>query len=434
MPAGIIASQPIIDGLPAGMTDPFSAIEIAAADGSVASLSFNGELFEIEDQRNWGDASFKIYCTPLRLGFPRHVARGTEIEHGVSIDYRPAGKVVTTEPPPLELPEIVARFVAIGAVHDGSPLPLLPFGFAAIDLDHLEGPLDASALPPGMALDIGMSEQLLRKEAPALRTLLSQCRGNLLQLRLYGDGGGLPRAAAIEQLRSLLDVIGASVPILAATRGYFVELNRGETVNQPCDGIAFPLSPSVHSDSLNTLLENGAVAAGMVASARLLTGRERVAIVPLAWKYPTDDGKGGPSPEHLALWVAATLIEASAVGVSYVALAAELVRRLIASSQIAAWLRELIGRGGVPVRVLGRAAEAIYGLYFEEQGGKGDILLANLGLEPRTLRLPTRMTLGNPIVLAGDRWSIDGANLTLPARSMVSARCVPSAALGEAEL
>ena len=29
-----------------------------------------GDVFEMEDQRNWTDASFKTYCTPLRQPFP----------------------------------------------------------------------------------------------------------------------------------------------------------------------------------------------------------------------------------------------------------------------------------------------------------------------------------------------------------------------------
>ena len=33
-------------------------------------LSFHGDIFETEDQRNWTDASFKTYSTPLSLPFP----------------------------------------------------------------------------------------------------------------------------------------------------------------------------------------------------------------------------------------------------------------------------------------------------------------------------------------------------------------------------
>ena len=38
--------------------------------GCWAELVFEGEVFEMEDQRNWTDASFKTYGTPLTRPFP----------------------------------------------------------------------------------------------------------------------------------------------------------------------------------------------------------------------------------------------------------------------------------------------------------------------------------------------------------------------------
>ena len=39
--------------------------------GLTAELRLSGDTFEMEDQRNWTDASFKTYSTPLRLPFRR---------------------------------------------------------------------------------------------------------------------------------------------------------------------------------------------------------------------------------------------------------------------------------------------------------------------------------------------------------------------------
>jgi hypothetical protein len=44
-----------------------------------AEIRFEGEIFEMEDQRNWTDASFKTYSTPLELPFPVEVAAGERI-------------------------------------------------------------------------------------------------------------------------------------------------------------------------------------------------------------------------------------------------------------------------------------------------------------------------------------------------------------------
>lgn len=42
-------------------------------------IDFYGDIFETEDQRNWTDASYKTYCTPLNRPFPVRVVKGEKI-------------------------------------------------------------------------------------------------------------------------------------------------------------------------------------------------------------------------------------------------------------------------------------------------------------------------------------------------------------------
>jgi hypothetical protein len=51
------------------------------ADARV-TIRFEGDLFETEDQRNWTDASYKTYSTPLRLPYPVRVEAGSESGSG----------------------------------------------------------------------------------------------------------------------------------------------------------------------------------------------------------------------------------------------------------------------------------------------------------------------------------------------------------------
>jgi hypothetical protein len=39
-------------------------------------IEFKGDIFEMEDQRNWTDASYKIYSTPLRCPYPIKMISG----------------------------------------------------------------------------------------------------------------------------------------------------------------------------------------------------------------------------------------------------------------------------------------------------------------------------------------------------------------------
>lgn len=58
-PRLIAPGQPVFDI--AGLT--------YETEGRTADLSFAGEVFEMEDQRNWSDASYKTYCVPLVFPF-----------------------------------------------------------------------------------------------------------------------------------------------------------------------------------------------------------------------------------------------------------------------------------------------------------------------------------------------------------------------------
>lgn len=53
--------------------------------GLRATVRMEGDVFETEDQRNWTDASFKTYCTPLDRPFPVEVAAGTQIRQAVAL-------------------------------------------------------------------------------------------------------------------------------------------------------------------------------------------------------------------------------------------------------------------------------------------------------------------------------------------------------------
>jgi len=45
-------------------------------NGIDTEIAFQGEVFEMEDQRNWSDASFKTYCRPLSLPIPYRLSAG----------------------------------------------------------------------------------------------------------------------------------------------------------------------------------------------------------------------------------------------------------------------------------------------------------------------------------------------------------------------
>src|SRR4030095_1455830 len=78
-PALISADQPFLE---------VRAIAHEVAPGVRAEVRFEGDVFEMEDQRNWTDASFKTYSTPLAIPFPVEVRSGDCVRQSVALTLR----------------------------------------------------------------------------------------------------------------------------------------------------------------------------------------------------------------------------------------------------------------------------------------------------------------------------------------------------------
>ncbi len=119
-------------GPSAGIDEPlipaFARLALSGRHVS-AEFSFTGDHFEIEDQRNWTDASFKSYSRlPVVSAEPEHLAAGTRLQQTVSVSATVRGRAPRTRAP--AVPQIVigdgiaARMPAVGLAHaDDLPPP-----------------------------------------------------------------------------------------------------------------------------------------------------------------------------------------------------------------------------------------------------------------------------------------------------------------------
>ncbi len=81
----LIGPQRIQNGFEAPLFPSCSSLSVSLDEHTAIHTRFEGDLFEMEDQRNWTDGSFKTYCTPLSLGYPHTAAVGQRIYQKVSL-------------------------------------------------------------------------------------------------------------------------------------------------------------------------------------------------------------------------------------------------------------------------------------------------------------------------------------------------------------
>jgi D-apionolactonase len=86
-----------------------------------------GDTFEMEDQRNWTDASYKTYVRPLALPWPYTIAKGAEINQRVTLS-------VSGPEPNIERKERSSS-LNLGGIIRGRSMPPLGIGLHPKDVD-----------------------------------------------------------------------------------------------------------------------------------------------------------------------------------------------------------------------------------------------------------------------------------------------------------
>jgi hypothetical protein len=405
--SSVIAPQPMVGGLPAAMTRPFSWLKVARADFGSIELRLTGDLFEIEDQRNWGDASFKIYCTPLSLGFPREIKAGVRVAHSVDVLFTPG--VTESGARASSSANLAAghqAFPTIGVERRivGPGLKDLGWAHWQVDLsdfealEHSKRILDESPLER-FEIAVNSTEKTI---ADVVRRIVPQ-RVRIARLLVYGEGVSLPPASSVSSWRRALDGVGVKgIPIFAATRGYFVELNRSASPLLSVEtGVCFPLTATVHADDAITIAENVETIKDMAWAARHFTATSTIALVPLALHYPATKSPTFPH-DLVAPWLTATIMWAAAAGIASITLASD-----VANATPLALLKQLIRCAGLLVTLL--SDDQPRGVHvaslFDTARGSTQILAVNLNRGPSQVNLDSLNRRSRSLLLTADEHS-----------------------------
>lgn len=247
-PSAISPHQPIMD-----------IRELRIQDGP--TLRFEGDVFEMEDQRNWTDASFKTYSRPLALPYPYRLPAGESVIQSITLipPVADAAGRGTGEPAVIELAP-AGSFPAIGVEASTAPSPVPASaigGFRVVELD-LRTPTWRAALDraaaDGLPLDVRIvtdgSAGSLTEAAAALRPL------EVLRVTPFDAALHVSDAATVSALRSALADAGVDVPVLGGARSHFTELNREQDlVPRDVSGIAVTSTPLFHTLDTEQLIE-----------------------------------------------------------------------------------------------------------------------------------------------------------------------------------
>lgn len=270
-----------------------AAISHPVSPDLLAQVSFRGEAFEMEDQRNWTDASFKTYSTPLELPFPVEVAPGTTIEHTVTIALMPSnGRThkstsqnvpaarlrpidrIGSSQPRLSIDKFAARVrPSIGLLMSTSQRPLHEQAIARLrELapDHLRVDLrlsdtrwqnraaDAVELIEqiGAQLEVAIfTEQLAGSSWDECLRMLQSLAHRLARVLIFHTTAKTTPARWGEEVSRSLREHNLSARWVVGTDAYFAELNR-QRLPVPAGGaVCYSINPQVHAFDNRSICE-----------------------------------------------------------------------------------------------------------------------------------------------------------------------------------
>lgn len=264
--------------------------------GIRAEFRFEGEIFEMEDQRNWSDASFKTYCTPLRIPIPAQVNTGDRVHHVCTLTLGGAVKPI--------LPVVQGRPAQI-SIATTPVFPLPPIGFCigrdTAPLTPTEVARIKALRPAHLRVDLRLSDESYKKNleravvesqqigAPLhlAITLTNSGREQLKALRAEADR--LKPAVALwlvfheseeatnEQwltaARDALQSYAPGVLFVGGTLDWFTEVNRNRPAANAPWFTCYSLNPQVHAFDNTTLIENLEAQAFTVESAKKISAK-----------------------------------------------------------------------------------------------------------------------------------------------------------------
>jgi hypothetical protein len=236
------------------MIEAFSELTVRFPGAVAALFTFEGELFELEDQRNWTDASFKTYPTPLVRSEPRQIRSGERVRQRMVL--RLAGEAPRITEPPSETAAVwvggpVGRLPPVGVTAPAPP-NVGPAHIRVVAQAGTDGAQIGSAAG-GPPLEIELVVGTGREDLSGLAQQLPHLAVARILVHL-ADERTTPREI-VRLVRDALGVSAEGIPFVAGTSTYFSEIARNPPGSVPTDGISFSISPEVHATDRRSIVE-----------------------------------------------------------------------------------------------------------------------------------------------------------------------------------
>jgi hypothetical protein len=304
-PERISPSQPVFD---------IRALSHEVAPGLWATCRMEGDTFEMEDQRNWPDASYKTYVRPLALPWMYTLAKGSRHEQSVRLSLtgggaaggaRLSGAIALElgQDLPLRVPElgvalphneIEAASAAIDALRVLKPRFLVCHAdmrdsAALSEFERIRRAGEATGakmvievVVPDGADAIGSLEPVATAAKRARLEIDAVVVSSAADLKSWQPGAKRPEKPTVEDIAAAAREVFPGVKLGDGMLSTFTELNRKRPKAALFDFITHTTCSIVHASDDRSVMETLETLPAIIASTRAMIGEKPYRIGPSA--------------------------------------------------------------------------------------------------------------------------------------------------------
>ncbi|MDB5663712.1 hypothetical protein [Cypionkella sp.] len=293
------------------------------AGGWQISCRMEGDAFEMEDQRQWGDASYKTYVRPLALPWPYVVADGAAFSQAVRLTWQAAGSVETALPEP-QISGVFPQTALVITAQEALLAATRPADLDVVKPQRLLCHFDATL--HGLAELQAFAALQAVYHAEFDLELIARCDGDLdlefashaKDLEISGlrvasimvcpsvDRQSTPPGSAWPPCPALADVYKAArlafpdVILGGGMVSFFPELNRKSPPVALLDFVSHGLCPIVHDASDTGVMQTLEAVPHITATARSIIGAKQYRLGPstIAMRQNPYGSRTIPNPEQ----------------------------------------------------------------------------------------------------------------------------------------
>ncbi|MBB5496639.1 hypothetical protein [Paraburkholderia sp. MM5384-R2] len=216
------------------------AIEHDLACGLTVRCAFTGDVFEMEDQRNWSDASFKTYSRPLVLPWPYTLEAGATERQSVTLSVTERSGAWwpgSTCAPSIPAQDDLATITLDPAREAVETMPALGIAIAASEIDAaLAYPELLAELAP-QQITLSFDPVAGHRLAELERFAALQRRAGVAAVLEYALPGADEPRRELDALAALIEAAGLQIVGIVVSPSVHRQSNPPGSISPPCPAL-----------------------------------------------------------------------------------------------------------------------------------------------------------------------------------------------------